>query len=87
MLDTKLRRIYKYSLYLDIVFISEIHEWLEDLFSSQVDLGYEQKFIRKHITCVSVCPFEVILHSNKIVYNPFLITRVYDEILLNCMQS
>lgn len=26
MLDTKLRRIYKYSLYLDIVFISEIHE-------------------------------------------------------------
>lgn len=33
---------------------------------------------------VCIC---VILHSDKIVSNPFLITRVYDEISLNCMQS
>lgn len=56
-----------------------------ELFSSQVDLGCKQKF--ENINYVSVCLFEVILHSDKIDNNPFLIIRFYDEISLSCMQS
>lgn len=49
-------------------------------FFSQVNLGLWNYFENILLMYVCVCLFEVILHSNKIVYNPFLVTRVYDEI-------
>lgn len=49
-------------------------------------MGYEQK--SANIIYMSVCPFEVILHSKEtIYYNPFLKTRVYKDVKLYAVSN